>query len=113
MARKAPTLPRETNPARVRSIYSRSVRKAGEAARRFRLNPNPGTEAARWDRILACIAQRYKVAFVRTYPRTDLHGAAKTSAVRKAARLYRDAMRRWAHKYDDASGWSAARRLTK
>lgn len=106
-------LPRETNMTRLRSIYSRSVRKASEACRRYRANPNPGTEAARRDRVFAALAQRYKVAFGRRYNATNLHGAAKAASVRKAARLYRESLRRWAQHYDEACGTHAVARLAR
>ena len=105
-------LPRERNLARVRSIYSRSVRKAGTACREYRENPNPGTLARKRDRVLGAIAQRYKVAFVRKMVGGNLHGAAKTATVRKAARQYREALKVWAAHYDRENGWDATVRLT-
>lgn len=105
---KAPfSLPRERNIARVISVYQRSARKANAAKAVFLARPNAGSLAARRDRTLARLAQRARVAFVRTYNSTRLTGAARTSTVRKAARIYREALRAWAAHYDTACGWDA------
>lgn len=108
---KTISLPRETNPARARSVFARSVRKMVAAREAYNANPNIGTMVRRADRILAARAQSRKVAFVRAYGRTDLHGAARTACVRAAARRYREALRAWAEGYDVASGWGAKARL--
>jgi len=100
-------LPRERNVARALSVYQRSARLARESFVAFARNPNPGTLERRRDRVLARLAQRARVRFVRAYNDTRLRGAARTSRVRKAARLYREALRAWARNYDRASGWDA------
>ena len=102
-------LPRENNLPRVRSIFSRSVAKMRAAAAAYKENPNDGTRERRIDRTRATRAQSARVAFVRAYLRQDLRGAARTAHVRKAARIYRSAMRRWAENYNRASGWGMYR----
>lgn len=100
-------LPRERNVCRVLSVYQRSARLARRARASFMDNPNPGTLEGRRDRTLARWAQRARVRFARAYADPRLHGAARTSRVRKTARQYRDALRAWARNYDRASGWDA------
>jgi hypothetical protein len=110
----SPTLPRETNPARVLSVLSRSLRLARTARTVAKANPhNVGATARRADRTLAAWAQSRRVRFVRVYGNVALRGAARTSAVRKAARQYREALKVWARHYDTTNGWSAVRRLVK
>jgi len=101
------SLPRERNIARVISVYQRSKAKARRARIIFRARPNAGSLAARRERVLAQMAQRARVRFVRTITSARLSGAARTSAVRKSARLYREALQAWAAYYDSACGWDA------
>jgi len=106
-------LPSERNPSRVRSHYLKALDKAYDACEAYRANPNPGTYARRADRLLAFLAQRARLRFVLAYHRTDLHGAARWSVLRKTARAYLDAKARWSDGYDTASGWSAKRRTLR
>lgn len=100
-------LPRERNVARALSVYQRSASKAREACTAFDRNPNAGTLERKRDRILARLAQRARVRFVRAYNSPRYRGAVRTAVVRKAARQYREALRAWARNYDRASGWDA------
>ena len=97
-------LPRETNLARILSQYSRSLGKAREASALAAFSPNKGTRARRIDRIRAAWAMSRKVRFVRIY-NGKLAGAAKMSAMRKAAREYRHAILAWRGNYVKDSGW--------
>lgn len=95
-------LPRDPNPARYASTFRRSLRLAREAERTYRAIPTAGSKARRTDRILACLAVREKVRFARVNGRTDLRGAARLAALRRAARKYRAALARWAAYYRGA-----------
>lgn len=89
-------LPRETSLVRIRSQMYRSLRLVRTAQH--------GT-AGRRDRTLAAWALSRKVRFVRVWNRTGVSGAARWSMLRKAARQYREALRRWSDNRNVATGW--------
>ena len=103
MTRKLPPapLPRETNVAKVRSAYRRSVRLVRDASATFRENPHRGTQIRRIDRILAALALREKVRFVKVRAGMTGHrkGGIRLSAMKGAARKYRAALARWQKYY--------------
>jgi hypothetical protein len=100
------TLPREVNSTRVLSVLSRSLRLVRKASKASKADPaNVGARARRVDRVLAAWAQSRRARFVRVYGSKSLRGAARTSAVRKAARQYREAIKAWRRNYFVDSGF--------
>lgn len=93
-------LPRETNLPRILSLLRRSADKVRAARRAYRAFPGTGTAEKRRERILAFLAVRAKVAFVRvnTRPKAGpgaLIGRARWAHLRRTARAYRVALARW------------------
>lgn len=97
-SRKVPTvtLPREVSPEKVGSDYRKAIVRMSDARKVWtEAKSNVGAIGRRRDRTLAAWSLSRKLYFVRTYHRTDIHGAAKVSAIRKAARAYRRANLAW------------------
>lgn len=89
-------LPRETSLPRVLSLLRRSRRILRAARLAHKRVPSPGTADRLRERILAILALRAKVAFVRAnVDKAGPRGAARLSRLRKYARAYRVALARW------------------